>query len=318
MLPPTLRYLVRRLGGMLAVLAFVAVGVFLIVRVMPGDPATILVGDTATPEAAAELRARLGLDRALPLQFLLWIERLLHGDLGTSIFLGEPVLGLLARRAEPTLLLTLMALALAVGLALPAGIVAAVWRNTPLDRAVLGFAMLGASVPSFWLGLLFISWFSVDLGWFPVSGYGPPDADLLERIRYLLLPAIVLGLVNSALITRFTRSSMLDVLHEDFILTCRAKGQSGWTVVMKHALRNAFIPILTVVGLSLALMMGGAIVTETVFGLPGVGNLVVSAVLRRDYPVIQGALLVIAGVYVLINLLIDLLYAAIDPRVRLQ
>jgi peptide/nickel transport system permease protein len=211
-----------------------------------------------------------------------------------------------------------MALVLAIAIALPAGIVAAVWRDTPVDRTILTFSMLGASIPSFWLGLLFISWFAVGQGWFPVSGYGPPGADFAERLRFLMLPAIVLGLVNAALITRFTRSAMLDVLHEDFILTCRAKGLPGLSVVMKHALRSAFIPILTVVGLALALLLGGAIVTETVFALPGLGNLVVSAVLRRDYPVIQGALLVIAAVYVLVNLAIDLLYAVVDPRVRLR
>jgi peptide/nickel transport system permease protein len=311
-------YLLRRLGGMLAVLAVVAVSVFIIVRVMPGDPAVILVGDNATPEFAAEMRAKLGLDAPLPLQFLIWLRNLAHGDLGQSIFLGAPVSTLLLQRAEPTAFLTLMAILIAVAIALPAGIVAAVWRNTIVDRLVLGFAMLGASVPSFWLGIVLISAFATTHKWFPVSGYGPPGATFLQRLYFLVLPAIVLGIVNAALITRFTRSSMLDVLREDFILACRAKGQGGWTVVLKHALRNAFIPILTVIGLSLALLMGGAIVTETVFALPGVGNLVVSAVLRRDYPVIQGALLVIAGIYVLVNLAIDLLYVVIDPRVRLR
>lgn len=313
-----LSFVARRLLGMLAVLAFVALGVFVIARVMPGDPATILVGDNASPEAAARMRASLGLDEPVPVQFAIWLWHLLRGDLGQSIFLGEPVLTLLAQRAEPTTALTLMALTVAIAIALPAGILAAILRDTAADRAILTFSMLGASIPSFWLGLLFISWFAVGQGWFPVSGYGPPGADFLERMRFLLLPAIVLGIVNAALITRFTRNAMLDVLHEDFILTCRAKGLPGWSVVMKHAFRNAFIPILTVLGLALALLMGGAIVTETVFALPGIGNLVVSAVLRRDYPVIQGALLVIAFVYVSVNLAIDLLYAVIDPRVRLR
>jgi peptide/nickel transport system permease protein len=313
-----LAFIGRRLLGMMAVLAVVAVGVFVIARVMPGDPGTILVGDNASPEAAAEMRARLGLDEPLPIQFAIWVVHLARGDLGDSIFLNQPVLSLLAQRAEPTVALTLMALTLAIAIALPAGIVAAVWRDTWVDRAILTFSMLGASIPSFWLGLLFISWFAVGQGWFPVSGYGPPEADFLGRLRFLLLPAIVLGLINAALISRFTRSAMLDVLHEDFILTCRAKGLPGITVVLKHALRSAFIPILTVVGLAIALLLGGAIVTETVFALPGLGNLVVSAVLRRDYPVIQGALLVIATVYVLVNLMIDLLYAIVDPRVRLR
>jgi peptide/nickel transport system permease protein len=311
------RFIARRVLGMLAVLAFVAIVVFVIARVMPGDPATILVGDNASPATAAAMRSRLGLDEALPIQFGIWLINLARGDLGQSIFLGEPVLTLLAQRAEPTTALTLLALVVAVSLALPLGIVAAVWRDTAADRAILTVSMLGASIPSFWLGLLFISWFAVGQGWFPVSGYGPPGAGFLERMRFLLLPAIVLGLINAALITRFTRNAMLEVLHEDFILTCRAKGMPGASVVLKHALRNAFIPILTVIGLALALLLGGAIVTETVFALPGLGNLVVSAVLRRDYPVIQGALLVISAVYVLVNLAIDLLYAVIDPRVRL-
>ena len=310
-------FIARRVLGMLAVLSFVAVVVFVIARVMPGDPATILVGDNASPATAAAMRARLGLDEALPIQFAIWLLNLAAGDLGQSIFLGEPVLTLLAQRAEPTIALTLMALVVAVSLALPLGIIAAVWRDSAVDRAIRMVSMLGASIPSFWLGLLFISWFAVGQSWFPVSGYGPPGASFPERLRFLLLPSLVLGLINAALITRFTRNAMLEVLHEDFILTCRAKGLTGASVVLKHALRSAFIPILTVVGLSLALLLGGAIVTETVFALPGLGNLVVSAVLRRDYPVIQGALLVISAVYVLVNLAIDLLYAVIDPRVRL-
>ncbi len=312
-----LRFLLNRLGGMAVVLAVVAVGVFVIVRVMPGDPAAILVGADATPEAAAEMRASLGLDRPLPVQFVIWAGALLHGDLGQSIFLGRPVLQALGERAEPTLLLTLLSLAIAVAVALPAGIVSAVFRDSWLDRLVLGFAMLGASIPSFWLALVLIELFAVDRTWFPVSGYGAPDAGLIEHLSYLILPAVVLGVINSALITRFTRGSMLDVLHEDFIRTCRAKGLGEAAVVLKHALRSAFIPILTVIGVTLALLLGGAIVTETVFALPGVGNLVVSAVLRRDYPVIQGALLVIAGIYVLVNFAIDLLYVVVDPRVRL-
>lgn len=311
-------FLAHRLGDMLAILIVVAVMVFVVVRVLPGDPATILVGDNASPEAAALMRETLGLDEPIPVQFLIWARNLLRGDLGQSIFLGEPVLTVLAQRAEPTLFLTLMAVMISVSIALPAGIVAAVFRNTVIDRAVLAFAMMIASVPSFWLGLIFISTFAVAHPWFPVSGYGAPGASLAERLHCLVLPALVLGLIKSALITRFTRSSMLDVLHEDFILTCRAKGLGEWAVIMKHALRSAFIPILTIIGLGLALLLGGAIVTETVFALPGVGNLVVSAVLRRDYPVIQGALLVIASVYVIVNVAIDLLYALVDPRVRLR
>jgi peptide/nickel transport system permease protein len=226
------------------------------------------------------------------------------------------VLRALADRAEPTICLTLMAITLALLIGLPAGIASAVYRGRIADQAALALAMLMASMPAFWLGLLLIQRFSVDLGWFPVAGYGDPGAGFLERMRHLVLPAIVLGLGSSALITRFTRASMLDVLGEDYVRTGRSKGLSEPVIVLKHALRNALIPIVTVIGLAVALLLGGAVVTETVFALPGVGNLVVSAVLRRDYPVIQGALIVIAAVYVLVNLAIDLLYIVIDPRVR--
>jgi peptide/nickel transport system permease protein len=209
-----------------------------------------------------------------------------------------------------------MAVAIAACIGIPCGIVSAVFRGRAVDQLFTGVAMLGASIPSFWLGIVLIQMFAVSLGWFPVSGYGAPDAALPERLHSLMLPAFVLGTLNSALIIRFTRASMLDVLGEDYVRTARSKGLPESTVVLKHALRNALVPIVTVLGLTVALMIGGAVVTETVFGLPGVGNLVVSAVLRRDYPVIQGALLVIAGIYVLINFSIDMLYAVVDPRVK--
>jgi peptide/nickel transport system permease protein len=209
-----------------------------------------------------------------------------------------------------------MAVAIAALIGLPCGIVSAVFRGRVVDQVFTGIAMLGASIPSFWLGIVLIQLFAVSLGWFPASGYGAPGAPLTERLHALMLPATVLGLLNSALIIRFTRASMLDVLGEDYVRTARSKGLAESTVVLKHALRNALVPIVTVLGLTIALMIGGAVVTETVFGLPGVGNLVVNAVLRRDYPVIQGALLVIAAIYVLINFSIDLLYAVVDPRVK--
>jgi len=250
-------------------------------------------------------------------QFAYWIGEVLHGNLGQSIFLQRPVTQALWERAEPTTLLALMAVAIAALIGIPCGIVSAVYRGRWLDQVVTGAAMLGASIPSFWFGIVLIQLFAVSLGWFPVSGYGAPDAPLAERLHALLLPATVLGVLNSALIIRFTRASMLDVLGEDYVRTARSKGLSEGRVVLKHALRNALVPIVTVLGLTVALMIGGAVVTETVFGLPGIGNLVVNAVLRRDYPVIQGALLVIAAIYVLINFAIDLLYVAVDPRVKL-
>jgi peptide/nickel transport system permease protein len=294
----------------------VATLVFLITRLAPGDPAAIMLGDQATAADIAKLRTSYGLDKPLPLQFGYWLGELAHGNLGQSIFLQRPVTQALLERAEPTFFLTLFSIIIATLIGVPCGIIAAVWRGRTIDQIFSGFAMLGASIPSFWFGLILMQIFAVSLGWFPVAGYGNPGVPLYERLHHLVLPSIVLGVVNSALILRFTRASMLDVLSDDHIRTARAKGLSEASVILRHALRNALIPVITVLGLTFALLIGGAIVTETVFGLPGVGNLVVSAVLRRDYPVIQGALLVIAGLYVLINLAIDLLYLAVDPRVK--
>jgi len=310
------RYLASRFAGMVIVMLLVATLVFLITRHAPGDPAAVMLGEQATAADIAQLRASYGLDKPLPVQFAYWLGELARGNLGQSIFLQRPVTQALAERAEPTFFLTMFAMAIAMVIGIPCGIAAAVWRNSWIDQTFSGFAMLGASIPSFWLGLILMQMFAVSLGWFPVAGYGDPGVPLSNRLHHLVLPAIVLGVVNSALILRFSRASMLDVLGEDYIRTARAKGVSERRVVLHHALRNALIPVVTVLGLTFALLIGGAIVTETVFGLPGIGNLVVSAVLRRDYPVIQGALLVIAGMYVLINFLIDLLYLAIDPRVK--
>lgn len=309
-------YILRRLVGMFLVMLIVAAVVFVIARVIPGDPAAVMLGSAATPEDVAALRTRLGLDQPFLTQFFIYLHQIVTLDLGESIFLGRPVTQALAERAELTSFLTMMSVGIAVSIGVPIGIVSAVKRGRLVDQGTVALAMLAASVPSFWIGLTLIRYVAVDLHWFPVSGYGPPDASLAERLRHLVLPAIALGIPNSALILRFTRTSMLDVLNEDYVRTARAKGLPPLTVILKHALRNALIPILTIIGLTVAVMIAGAIVTETVFGLPGVGNLVVSAVLRRDYPVIQGALLVVSGLYVLINLAVDLLYAVVDPRVR--
>jgi peptide/nickel transport system permease protein len=309
-------FLLSRLGGMAVVLSLVAVLVFVLTRAAPGDPVAVLLGDQATAEDIARVQKVYGLDRSLPEQFVLWLRELARGNLGDSIFLQRPVTQALWERAEPTTLLALLAVAIAALIGVPCGIVSAVFRGRLVDQVFTGFAMLGASVPSFWFGLVLMQIFAVGLGWFPVSGYGEPGASLAARLHCLVLPAAVLGVLNSALILRFTRASMLDVLGEDYVRTARAKGLPESGVVLKHALRNALVPIVTVIGLTVALMIGGAVVTETVFGLPGVGNLVVSAVTRRDYPVIQGALLVVAAIYVVINVLIDLLYTVVDPRVK--
>lgn len=312
-----LKFLFSRLAGMLAVMSLVGVIVFGLTRVAAGDPVSVLLGDQATPADVERAKVRYGLDQPVAVQFAVWVGQVARGDLGDSIFLQRPVTQALLERAEPTLWLAFLAVALAALIGVPAGIASAVFRGGPLDQFLSTVAMLGASIPSFWLGLLMMQAFAVSLGWFPVSGYGEPGAALAERLRHLVLPAAVLGLLNSTLVLRFTRAAMMEVMTEDYIRTARSKGLGETVVVLKHALRNALVPIVTVIGLTVALMIGGAVVTETVFGLPGVGSLVVNAMMRRDYPVIQGALLVVAGLYVLINFLVDLLYAVVDPRVRL-
>ncbi len=311
-----IRYILQRLAGMIVVMFLVVTIVFLILRVTPGDPAAVMLGPDATAQDIADLRGKLGLDRSLLVQYVIYVGQLLKGDLGQSIFLNIPVGTALLQRAEPTFFLTIFSLAIASVIALPIGIYAAYRRGSFIDQAATTIAMFAASIPSFWLGLILMQVFAVRLNFFPVSGYGGPDAGFMERMYHLTLPAVALGLVSSALILRFTRASMLDVLGDDYIRTARAKGLVERRVILKHALKNALIPILTVLGLTAAVLIAGAVVTETVFSLPGIGNLVVSAVLRRDYPVIQGALLVIAALYVLINFAIDMLYLLVDPRVR--
>ncbi|SIT07678.1 ABC transporter permease [Paracoccus saliphilus] len=310
------RYIFKRLIGMMIVIFIVLTIAFIIVRLAPGDPATLMLGPDATAEDAAALRQRLGLDRPILVQYLSFVGNAVQGDLGESLFFNQPVTQVLAARSEPTIFLSLFSLLIALVIATPIGIYAAYRRGSFLDQAAITTAMLAASIPSFWTGLMLQRYLATDLGWFPVSGYGGPDTGFLERMRYLLLPSIVLGIVNSALILRFTRASMLDILGEDYIRTARSKGMGERRVVLRHALKNAAIPIITVVGLTFALLVSGAVVTERVFNIPGMGNLVVSAVLRRDYPVIQGALIVVASLYVLINLLTDLLYLVVDKRVK--
>ncbi len=309
--------LLNRLAGMLIVLALVVTVVFIIVRVTPGDPAAVMLGSDATPQDIADLRARMGLDAPILVQYAQFVLGIFQGDLGQSIFLNQPVTQALAARAEPTFFLTLFSILIAVLIALPVGVLSAVKRGTFFDQSVVTLTMIAASVPSFWLGLMLIQTLAVGMGWFPASGYGGPDTGFIDRLHHLILPALALGVVNSALITRFTRAAMLDVLGDDYVRTARAKGASERRVILKHAFKNALVPIITVIGLSIAMLVAGAVVTETVFGLPGIGNLVVSAVLRRDYPVIQGTLLVVAAIYVLINFIVDMLYILVDPRVRL-
>jgi peptide/nickel transport system permease protein len=309
-------YILRRLLALVPVMLVVATVAFVLIHLAPGDPASVIAGPYAAPEDVARLHRQLGLDRPLLVQLGHWYWRLLQGDLGTSIFLRRPVVEAILDRAEPTLLLTTAATLVAVLLGVPAGIVSARRHGRLADQALMVGAMLGASVPNFLLGLLMILVFAVWLGWFPVAGYVPLDAGPWRTLRSLVMPAVALGLVQSALIARITRSAMLDVLREQFITTGRAKGLGESTVVHKHALKNAFVPILTVIGISFAVLVGGAVVVEQVFNIPGVGRLIISAVLRRDYPVVQGVVLVVGAIYVVINLLVDLAYLLLDPRIR--
>jgi len=311
-------YLLRRVLAVIPVMLVVATVAFVLIHLAPGDPASVIAGPYATQDDIARLHRQLGLDQALPIQLLHWYGRLLRGDLGDSIFLRRPVLEAIGDRVEPTFLLTTLATLIAVLIGVPIGIVSARRHNSVADQSCMVLALLGISIPNFLLGLLLILVFGVWLGWFPVAGYVPLESGLWANLRSLVMPAASLGFVQSALIARITRSSMLDVLREQYILAGRAKGLSERAVVYKHALKNAIIPTLTVVGITFAILIGGAVVIETVFNIPGLGRLIISAVLRRDYPVIQGVVLLIAVAYTLVNLLVDLAYLALDPRIRYQ
>jgi len=301
-------YLLRRILIALPTLLGVVVLVFLMVRLAPGDPAVLLAGEFATPETLEAIRARYGLDRSLPEQFLIYLEALLRGDLGESARSRRPVLEELKTYFPNTLELASAAILVSVLTGIPLGVLAALRPGSGLDLSVMVLALLGVSMPVFWFGLLAILIFSVGLGWFPVAGKG--------TLAHLVLPAITLGINATALLARMTRGTLLEVLSQDYIRTARAKGLAERVVIFKHALRNALIPVVTVVGLEFGTLLSGAVITETIFAWPGLGQLLVGSILARDYPVVQGAVLLVAITFVLINLLVDLLYAAIDPRVR--
>jgi peptide/nickel transport system permease protein len=310
-----MRYFLRRLAATFPVMAVVAVVVFLLIHLSPGDPAALIAGDLATTEDIAKLRVVLGLDQPLWQQFLLWIARLARGDLGISIFTQVPVVQLLGQRVEPTLSIAALTMLITLVVAIPLGTLAAYRAGSWVDRLVMIFAVLAFSVPVFLVGYLLVYAFAVQLPWFPVQGYSRFADGPLEWLRSLVLPCVNLALVYIALITRMTRATVLEVLQEDYIRTARAKGL-GVPAVLVHALRNAAIPIATTVGAGIALLIGGVVVTETVFAIPGVGRLIIDSVQRHDYPVIQSVLLISAGVYVLVNLLIDLSYRLFDPRIQ--
>lgn len=309
------RYVLKRLLQLLPVLAVVGVVSFLLIHLIPGDPTAVMLGTDATPQQVAQLRHDLGLDQPLVIQFGDWALRVLTGDLGKSVFQPLPVAKLIRNALPPTLTLTAMALLVSVLVGVPAGIIAAIRRGGIVDLLVMLVAMAGLALPSFWLGLNLIYLFSVKLRMFPTGGYHPLSEGLIS-LKYLFLPGLSLGLVQAALIARMTRSAMLEVLQLDYIRTARAKGLPQRTVIFRHALRNALIPVLTVIGTSVGVMLGGAVIIETVFTIPGLGRLVINAVMRRDFPVVQASLLLMAAISVLMNLVVDLLYAVVDPRIR--
>jgi peptide/nickel transport system permease protein len=310
------RLVLQRLAATVPVLLLVTAGVFALLHLTPGDPIDAMMAESADATAKASLRAELGLDRPLHVQYVAWMGRLLRGDLCHSIRNGEPVLENVSRRIRPSLQLALLAMAISLLVAFPVGIASAVRRNTSVDRVGTTFALFGICMPNFLLALLLIFLFGVTLRWLPISGYVDPAEELVDGLRSLALPAVTLGLALAAVVTRTLRSSMLEALTEDYVRTARAKGLSEWRVVRGHVLRNALIPVVTVLGLQLGTLIGGAVITEYVFALPGIGRLVVDGVFARDYPLVQGVVLLIAVGFIASNLVVDLLYGLIDPRIR--
>ena len=309
-------YLVRRLISTLPVMVIVGMFVFSLLYLAPGDPAALVAGDLATAADIAKIRDKLGLNEPFLVRFVQWSWDLLHGDLGVSIFSNLPVARLIGQRVEPTLALATTTMLFAVILAVPMGILAAWKAGTWIDRLVMGLAVLGFSFPVFVSAYLLIYGFAIRLEWLPVEGYSPLRAGFWPFLANLVLPSVALGSIYMALIARITRTSVLEILSEDYIRTAHAKGLAASSVLVGHALKNAGVPIVTVIGLGVGLLIGGVVITESVFGIPGIGRLTVDAILARDYPVIQGVILVFSGVYVLVNLLVDLSYPFIDPRIR--
>jgi len=310
------RFVLHRLAATIPVLLLVTAGVFTLIHLTPGDPIDAMMAESVDASVKERLRRDLGLDRPLYVQYAAWMGRLVQGDLGRSIRNQEPVIENVSRRIRPSLQLAALAMLVSLVVALPLGVVSAAKRNTPIDGAGTTFALFGICMPNFLLALLLIFLFGVHLRWLPISGYVDPLEEPLAGLRSLALPAVTLGLALAAVVTRTLRSSMLEALAEDYVRTARAKGLSERAVVVGHALRNALIPVVTVIGLQLGTLIGGAVITEYVFALPGVGRLVVDAVFARDYPLVQGVVLLIAGGFIASNLLVDLLYGWIDPRIR--
>ncbi len=311
-----LGYLLRRVLAAIPVMGVVALVVFLLLRLTPGDPAAILAGDNATPAQLERIRASLGLNEPLYIQFFTWIGKLLHGDLGVSLISNVPVVQMIGQRVEPSIAIAIATIILSVIIAVPLGVIAAWKQGTWIDRFVMGLSVLGFSVPVFVIGYVLIQLFAIDVRWLPVQGYKSLAGGFGPFFERLVLPTVSLSFIYVALIARMTRASMLDVLGEDYVRTARAKGLGEIAVLFRHALRNAAVPVITVIGTGFALLISGVVVTESVFNIPGIGRLTVDAVLARDYPVIQAMILLTSLLYVAVNLLIDVAYTLLDPRIR--
>jgi peptide/nickel transport system permease protein len=311
-----LSYILRRILATLPVMGIVALFVFSLLYIAPGDPAAVIAGDQASPADVERIRQGLGLDRPFLVQFGSWLWGILHGDLGTSIFTNLPVASLIAQRIEPTLSLMVLTLILTLVIAVPLGVVAAWKAGSWIDRTIMAFAVFAFSLPVFVVGYVLAYVFALQFEWLPVQGYTPLSAGLGPWLRNLILPSLALGSVYIALIARVTRASMLEVLQQDYVRTARAKGLGQGNILFVHALKNAAVPIVTVIGIGIALLIGGAVVTESVFAIPGLGRLTIDAILRRDYPVIQGIVLMFSFLYVLVNLMVDVTYTLVDPRIR--
>lgn len=309
-------YVLRRLAQAVPVLLFASGVIFLMIHLVPGDPAMVVLGPEARPEQVQIMRQQMGLDRPLPVQYGMWLGRVLRGDLGASFLNNFPVWSLIGLKVPATIALAAGALSVALAISLPLGVLSAVRHPSPLDHTAAGFTALGLSIPTFWLGILLILLFSLRLQWLPASGYIPFLAQPAVSLRHLVLPSLTLGIAISAILTRFVRSAMLEVIRQGYIQTARAKGLGEGRVVTRHALKNALIPVITVVALQVGNLLGGAVVTESIFDIPGVGQLIVFAVTSKDYTVVQGTLLLLVAAFVVINLMTDLAYAVLDPRVR--
>ena len=310
-------YIIKRLIAMLPVLVLVSLIVFTITHLTPGDPALIMLGEEATPQALTALRHELGLDQPLPVQYFVWLSHVLRGDLGRSIRTNQPVIEAIMQRLPVTLELTILALIISMTVAIPAGIISATRRNSASDLISTTLALLGISMPSFFLAILLIFVFSLKVRWLPPMGYTPFQKGVWENLRGMVLPAITLGTAAMAIVARLTRSTLLEALQQDYVRTARAKGLREQAVIYGHALKNAMIPITTILGLQIGFLLGGAVITETIFALPGVGRLVVASIFERDFPLVQGVVLFLALMHLVVNLIVDLLYAYLDPRIRM-